>query len=296
MLNLQTILCPTDLSDTSVQSIPLAAWFARLHGADLHLLNVHLLHAMSPPQEDVPFPGEQEAREALEASAAGIEWNQVVHRVERGINAAPTILEYAEANDVDLIVMGSHGRRGFRRLLLGSVTSEVVRMSPIPVLVVRHEPDAEPPRSVDRVVVPVDFSAATDRAVRIAVELATTFDAPIELLHAVEPIPYMQMAYPISVDTSEFEAQAQSRLDEMSASLEFSGDVRARAVVGLTEDVVAEAAGRSDAPLVVMSSHGQSGVARVLLGSTTERLLRQAPCPVLVVRGESENAAAAEDR
>jgi len=282
MLHIETILCPTDLSEASVNSVPLATHFARLHGADLHLVHVHLLHAMSPVEDDVPFPGEEAARAALEASAGGISWNQVIHRVERGINAAPTIIDYADANDVDLIVIGSHGRRGFRRLMLGSVTAEVVRYARRPVLVVRHEEGAAPPDEVDRIIVPVDFSPASDDAVAVAVELAATFDVPIELLHAVEPIPYVQMAYPIAVDDGEFRIHAQRRLGEIVEELAASRDVRATVAVDTAERAVIEAAARSATPLVVMASHGHSGLARVLLGSTTERLLRNAPCPVLV--------------
>lgn len=288
MLAMETILCPTDLSEASVQSVPLATYFARLHGADLHLLHVHLLHAMSPAEEDVPFPGEEEARATLEKSAGGIEWNQVVHRVERGINAAPTIIGYADENDVDLIVMGSHGRRGFRRLMLGSVTAEVVRYAKRLVLVVRHEADADPPREVDRIVVPVDFSPSTGEAVAVAAKLAVTLEVPIELLHAIEPIPYVQMAYPVALDEGEFRTHAQRRLDEIVEELDTSAEVRTSIAVGTSDQVVADAAHHTPTPLVVMASHGHSGLARVLLGSTTERLLRSAPCPVLVVPAAEE--------
>lgn len=282
MLQIETILCPTDLSEASVQAVPMATRFAKLHGADLHLLHVHLLHAMSPEEDDLPFPGEQEARAALEASAGGISWNQVIHRIERGINAAPTIIDYADSNDVDLIVMGSHGRRGFRRLMLGSVTAEVVRYARRPVLVVRHEEDAAAPAEVDRLIVPLDFSPASHRAVSLAVALAATLDVPIELLHAVEPIPYVQMAYPIAVDEGEFRAHAQRRLDEIVEELDTSREIRTTVAVATAEQAVIDAAYRSSSPLVVMASHGHSGLSRVLLGSTTERLLRNAPCPVLV--------------
>lgn len=282
MLHIETILCPTDLSEASVQAVPMATQFAKLHGADLHLLHVHLLHAMSPEEDDLPFPGEQEARAALEASAGGISWNQVIHRIERGINAAPTIIDYADANDVDLIVMGSHGRRGFRRLMLGSVTAEVVRYAHRPVLVVRHEEDAAAPAEVDRLIVPVDFSPASHQAVSVAVALAATLDVPIELLHAVEPIPYVQMAYPIAVDDGEFRAHAQRRLDEIVEELDSSREIRTTVDVATAEQAVIDASYRSSSPLVVMASHGHSGLSRVLLGSTTERLLRNAPCPVLV--------------
>lgn len=287
-MHVETILCPTDLSEASVNSVPLATTLARLHGADLHLIHVHLLHAPEAADEGVPFPGEEAARAALEGSAGIVQWNQIVHRIVRGINAAPTILEYADEHDVDLIVMGSHGRRGFRRFVLGSVTAEVVRHASCPVLVVRHEPDAPPPRDVNQVIVPVDFSAATDGALAVASELAGTLDVPIELLHAVEPIPYVQMAYPIAVDDGEFRAHAERRLDELANRMSSSHDIRRTIVVDTVEGAVAGAAERITEPLVVMASHGHSGLTRALLGSTTERLLRRAPCPVLVVPGGSE--------
>lgn len=288
MLNIQTILCPTDLSETSLKAVPLATEFARIHGADLHLLNVHLLHSITPSEEDVPFPGEAEARSALETSAEGIQWSRVVHEVTRGVNAAPTILDYAADHDVDLIVMGSHGRRGFRRLLLGSVTEEVVRTARCPVLVVRHLPDAPAPSEVDRVIAPIDFSAFTDGQVESALEIATTFDVPLELVHAVEPIPYVQMSYPIAVDVEDFKRHAKRRIDQLVEELDDGRLVSGRAVVGMADDVVMEFAEESEAPLVVMSSHGHSGVTRLLLGSTTERLLRRAPCPVLVTHPNAE--------
>lgn len=288
MLEIETILCPTDLSDASLQSVPLATYFARLHGADLHLLHVHLLHARTSADEDVPFPGEEEARAVLETSAGGIEWNRVVHRIERGINAAPTIIDYADEHDVDLIVMGSHGRRGFRRLVLGSVTAEVVRHSRRPVLVVRHDADAAPPREVDRIIVPVDFSPATEGALTVASDLAGRLDVPIELLHAIEPIPYVHMAYPVALDHEEFKTSAQRRLDEIGNGLDSSRNVSTTIAVDTPDRAVAGAAHRTSSPLIVMASHGHSGLARALLGSTTERLLRSAPCPVLVVPADDE--------
>lgn len=286
MLDIQTILCPTDLSEASLQALPMATRFAQTCGADLHLLNIHLLHSVSGADENVPFPGEAEAREALEASAGGIKWNQVVHRVERGINAAPAILSYAEEHGIDLIVMGSHGRRGFRRLVLGSVTAEVVRHASVPVLVVRHEAGTEPPREIDRIIVPVDFSSPTGRVLEVASGLASSFGVPMDIVHAVEPIPYVQMSYPVAIDHEEFKTHAQRQLEEVAAGVEYAGKVRTHTLIGLADQVIMEAAADTPAPLVVMSSHGRGGLARALLGSTTERMLRHAPCPVLVMRAE----------
>ncbi len=290
MLRIENVVCPTDLSDASLEAVPLATRMARLHGADLHLLHVHLLHSISPTEEDVPFPGEAEAREELESSAGEIQWNQLVHEVRRGINAAPTILEYAEENGADMIVMGSHGRRGFRRLLLGSVTEEVVRLAPCPVLVVRNRPEKPAPREIDRIIVPVDFSVSTSGVVETARELASALDVPMELLHAVEPIPYAQMSYPIAVDHEDFKTHAQKRLQGYADDVDLERDVTARTVIGMADQVIIEATERSASPMIVMSSHGHSGLARALLGSTAERLLRYAPCPVMIVKDRDEEA------
>ncbi|MFW6084185.1 MAG: universal stress protein [Gemmatimonadota bacterium] len=290
MLKIETIVCPTDLSDASLEAIPLATRMARLHGADLHLLHIHLLHSITPSEEDVPFPGEEEARAELETSAGEIEWSRVEHEIRRGVNAAPTILEYAEEHDADMIVMGSHGRRGFRRLLLGSVTEEVVRLAPFPVLVVRNRPEKPAPREVDRVIVPVDFSVSASAVIETARELASALDVPLELLHAVEPIPYAQMSYPIAIDHDDFRTHAQQRLQSYADDVEHAPGVTARTVIGMADQVIIEAVERSAAPLVVMSSHGHSGLARVLLGSTAERLLRHAPCPVMIVKDRDEEA------
>lgn len=284
MLKIETILCPTDLSVASLKAVPIAARMARIHGADLHLLHVHLLHALTPEGEDVPFPGEDRARATLESSAGEVPWNQVVHEIRRGVNAAPTILEYAAEHDADLIVMGSHGRRGVRRLLLGSVTEEVVRLAPCPVLVVRENAEAEAPADIDRVIVPVDFSDETAGAIAYAAELASAFDAPLELVHAVEPIPYVQMSYPVPVDTSGWKDYAERQLERLAGGVHEVRETAATTVVGLADEAVIDAARRAAAPIVVMASHGHGGIARLMLGSTTERILRRAECPVLVVR------------
>lgn len=290
MLKIETIVCPTDLSEASLEAVPLATRMARLHGADLHLLHIHLLHAITRTEADVPFPGEDEARAELESSADEIQWSRVEHEIRRGINAAPTILEYADERGADLLVMGSHGRRGFRRLLLGSVTEEVVRVAPCPVLVVRNRPEKPAPREVDRIIAPVDFSVSTSRLIDAARELASAFDVPLELLHAVEPIPYAQMSYPISVDHEDLRAHADKRLQSYADGIELARGVDARTVIGMADQVIIEAAERSAGPMVVMSSHGHSGLARALLGSTAERLLRHAPCPVMIVKDRDEKA------
>ena len=134
------ILVPVDGSDAAADAVDHAAGLAAVHGADLHL--VHVVE----PQAAVDSAGVdlvsvleesgQEALDAAEASAAEAGVETTTTELLRG-QAHREIVDYAEANDVDLIVMGTHGRTGLGRLLLGSVAENVVRLSPVPVLTTR---------------------------------------------------------------------------------------------------------------------------------------------------------------
>ncbi|TFG64732.1 MAG: universal stress protein, partial [Gemmatimonadales bacterium] len=190
MLTIEKILFPTDLSESSLRAFPLATHLAELHGSDIHMFHAYVLHPLAAIDNDELYPGEEEARRALEESLTDVAWNRVVHSVGRAAHAAPAILDYANEHNVDLIVMGSHGRRGFRRLLLGSVTEEVVRLATCPVLVIRDDPAVTVPTAINRVLVPVDFSHHGSMAAGYGRELASACDAHLELLHVVEPAPY----------------------------------------------------------------------------------------------------------
>jgi nucleotide-binding universal stress UspA family protein len=289
MLTIEKILCPTDLSDSSLRAIPFATQMAKLHGADLHLFHIYLLHSLAAIDSDKPYPGEEEARQTLEDSAAGVPWSSVVHSVGRAVHAAPAILEYAEVKDVDLIVMGSHGRRGFRRLLLGSVTEEVVRLAKCPVLVVREDADASVPTEIDRVLVPIDFSDRSSIAASYGRELASMWNAELELIHVVEPPVYSEMSFPVLTRNREAREFAEDHLARLAEKLGPGLSLSVKAVSGNAADVVIDEAARSEKTLVVIPSHGHSGIERLLLGSVTERVLRRAPCPVLVLRADGKD-------
>jgi len=288
MLTIEKILCPTDLSDSSLRAIPLATQMAKLHGADLHLFHIYLLHSLAAIDSDKPYPGEEEARQALEDSATGIAWSGVIHSVGRAVHAAPAILEYAEAKDVDLIVMGSHGRRGFRRLLLGSVTEEVVRLAKCPILVVRDDADVSVPTEIDRVLVPIDFSERSHVAAAYGRELASLWNAKLELIHVVEPPVYSEMSFPVMTRNKEAREFAEDHLARLAEKLGPGLPLSVKAVSGNAADVVIDEAARTEKTLVVIPSHGHSGIERLLLGSVTERVLRRAPCPVLVLRADGK--------
>ena len=284
MLTIEKVLCPTDLSDSSLRAIPLATQMAKLHGADLHLFHIYLLHSLAAIDSDKPYPGEEEARQALEVSATEVPWSKVVHSVGRAVHAAPAILDYADSKAIDLIVMGSHGRRGFRRLLLGSVTEEVVRLATCSVLVVRDAEEVVVPSEIDRVLVPVDFSKYARVATTYGRELALAWDAHLELLHAVEPPVYSEMSLPVVTRDEEARLIAEENIARLAEELSPGPSVSVSVTVGQAADTVIKEAARTEKTLLVMPSHGHTGIERLLLGSVTERVLRRAPCPVLVVK------------
>ncbi|MEN8143422.1 MAG: universal stress protein [Gemmatimonadota bacterium] len=287
MLNIQRILCPTDLSACAQHALPVATRFAQLHGADLHLLHVQVLHSEHYLERRDPYPGEKAARLALEEAVPEIAWGEVYHETVQGVSAGQAILGYAEEHDVDMIVMGSHGRRGVRRLLLGSVTEEVVRLAKCPVLVVRLDEKAAP-LAVDKILLPVDFSTHTSLAVGVARELASAFGANVDLLHAVElplyPETYLQNASRPEV----LRQEAEDRLARLAETMELDRTPGVGAVIGRASGEVIEAAEKGGYDLIVMPSHGYTGYERTLLGSVAERVLRQAPCPVLVLKGDGK--------
>jgi len=219
-----------------------------------------------------------------------------VHTAQwRGLAPAPTICDYAEEKQVDLIVFGTHGRRGLRRLLLGSVAEEVLHAAPCPVLMVRprdggHPPTAAEVAPLERMLVPIDFSQFSDVALLYARELAGAFAARLELLHVVPllPVPHLYGARHAG-SLSQREPGLAERLSEvLRRRMEAGGGPRmpfdVRVVEGRAASQIVDRAERSPSDLIVMASHGLSGLRHLALGSTAEEVIRRAPCPVFVVK------------
>jgi len=282
-ITMKVILFPTDFSDHAALALPHAINFAALEGAELHILHVVVLHG-SDESDGEARSGEAQARAALDGLGHGA--SRVVRATRRAVAAAPAILDYADENGVDLIVMGSHGRRGLRRLLLGSVTEEVIRAGTWPVLTVRGEHDHGPTTTnYGRIVAPVDFSSSTPEGLETAADLARRFSAELELIHIVD-VPILPELYgPVTtpvVDVKRATDQAAEKLEQLAgplrADLSVSTDVH---VGGAVHEILKAAEG---ADLIVLPTHGYSGLDRMLMGSVAEGVLRRATCPVLTVK------------
>ncbi len=181
--------------------------------------------------------------------------------------------------DFDLIVMASHGRGGLGRWLLGSVANKVLRGSDRPVLVVPASADASSPPQVARILVALDGSALAEKALERAVVLAKAFSAEL-VLYRSEPL--LDISHPTIVEVNaQKQEAARAYMSERAAGLE---ELAKTVVVDDRTPAagICAVAETKKVDMIVMGSHGRSGVDRWLLGSVTERVLQKAVCPVLI--------------
>ena len=289
-MSLRKILCPIDFSAGSQQAMRVAVRLANERDAELVLL--HAWHV--PP---VAFSGEytfsadliqemsDDAERGLEAAlgdAIALGARRVTRRFVAGLPWSK--ITEAAGDGFDLIVIGTHGRTGLPRFLLGSVAEMVVRHAPCSVLAVRADGDPEPFRHV---LCPVDFSASSRQAMELAAELIAPAGVGITLLHVLE-LPVAYSGEPRLPELyRDLDKHSADLLDQWTAELrtKTSVPVTARSRIGRpASQTVAVLDDDRTFDLVVMGGHGRSGVARVLLGSVAEQVVRHARCPVLVAR------------
>ena len=195
-----------------------------------------------------------------------------------------TVLGFAAAQQVDLIVMGTHGRHGLDRLLLGSVTEKVLRKARCPVLAVRqptHEfvtpEDRVEPVHLRKILFCVDFSTYAESALRYALSLAQEYKAELTLLHVLED-------FPLSKDLPTATAEVVAKLEGLLPPAARTGcDVKTRLRVGKPYEEIVRAAVEAGADLVILGVRGRNALDLALFGSTTQRVIQQGPCPVLAV-------------
>lgn len=298
MLRITKVLYPTDFSRCAGHALPHTLHLAKNYEAELHLLHALVLHEADPSNLSHRLPDMEELYLALEEHADTQMRTAIEEHGEAGftirsaqvraMSAAGAILDYATENEIDLVVMGTHGRRGLRRLLLGSVAEEVVRLAPCPVLTVPERDERGSPANIERIVVPVDFSEHAKLALAYALELGEAYDAHLHLLHVVDEVIYPDFYPPVipsgSSITEELRDQSLERMKMLLS--EFAGAEAAVHVrAGRAAPEIADFANDQKADLIVIASHGLTGISHVLLGSVTEQLIRRAPCPVFTVKG-----------
>jgi nucleotide-binding universal stress UspA family protein len=241
-------------------------------------------------------PERAEAERALAAIVAehGIPPSRLVPIVREGLFPDAVILDQARDADVDLVVIGTHGRRaGGGRRLLGSTAVQVVHFAPCPVLVVPARPPELEMPMIERILVPVDFSDPAREALRHARELALTYGATLDLLHVFDPgrVDELYAAAGRTADLGgeDVRGHVERALERWALADESEVPARTHFASGRPATRIVETARALEAGLVVIASHGAGGVGEALLGTTAERVLRLSPIPVFVVRSDGKS-------
>lgn len=296
-----SILVPLDRSSFAEQALPLALSIARRAGASLDLLQVHLLYAFEDPKcprlpYDPALDREQKQQEQLYLDGTAtwvtsVSAVPVTTAVVEGL-VADGILSQAQARKADLIVMTTHGRGPASRFFLGSVADELIRRTPIPVLLVRPTditPSLIPEPVVEHIVIPLDGSALAEQVLEPAFELAHLLEARCSLLRMVEeapPVPGGASSGHLHVTRAEAEAY----LERIASQANVQGvPTRAHVSVGRhAAETILEEARAFPSHLIALATHGRGGVRRMLLGSVADKVIRGASSPVLVYRPQQD--------
>jgi nucleotide-binding universal stress UspA family protein len=306
-MKITKILVGTDFSAESEIALDHAVRIARHVGAELLLAHagtvIDTADAALAPESAALLEYERIVAEHAAENRAHL--GQLVARVrDSGVAAAEQIVdgfpdtgisEAADELDVDLVVMGTHGRTGIKRIILGSVAERVVRLCRRHVMVARPAQGGKP-AGYASILVPTDFSPRAELALEIALELVVP-GGKIELLHAWSLPALTGSLVPGRV--------SESALEPVRASLEAGAREKAEALIArhphpgvqmaltIVNDSAAHAIDRAAGghDLVVMGGHGRRGLRRLILGSVAEATVRHAPCSVLVVHQWPADAA-----
>ncbi len=306
----KAILVPLDGSAVSEQALPAAVALTRRTGARLHLVQV------------VSFRQEKEEEYLREVSGRvcedvgeSVDFRLVEERTSDPLfppsnaEVATALRRYCEENDIQLVVMSTHGRGALRRAWLGSVADTVIRGSRLPVLLVRPGTWKEAPDGSHfrRIIVPLDGSESAARVVAYAAELAQLEHARVTLIRIVPPPVLLDAPYWVATTdeaVTNLKGIAREELEKKVEQLRLEG-LHADAVIEIGPEPAAailEYVEAEGIDLIAMTSRGRSKWERLLLGSVAERVLHHARTPVLLfppvplanaeVRGMSSEVAA----
>lgn len=291
-----SILVATDFSENAQTAVHAAAYLAKQR--DVPLTVAHCLEWTTEiPEIDEQLSDESgdanldEVRAKLQShvddllSDAELPPEELQYEVFAG-NPDEELIDAVEHDGHDLVVVGATGMDRVSNFLLGSLPEEIVRRSPVPVLVVPPEIEAG---GYNHIVAPVDLTPCSRESLRHAARMAREHDARLTVLHAV---PFMTEAEPHPlVDAldigppADLEKQAREHLEEFIDDVSMEGiEIETRIEMGPPKTVIGETVEQLNADLVTMGTHGRRGVAWLFLGSTATKVLRSMPCSVMTVR------------
>ncbi|WP_436928111.1 universal stress protein [Halosimplex amylolyticum] len=283
----EDILLPFDGSDGAAEALYHTAEIAHWADATIHVLFVAdtTLHSVTVVETEVVdtlvHEGEDIVEEAEKTlNTLGVDYDS---DVVQG-HPAPTIVEYAEQYEYDVIVMPTHGREGVSRYLIGSVTEKVVRLSSVPVLTARMQPDEQLVFPYENILIPTDGSAGAAHAGEHGLSLAAALDATVHVLSVVDNTS-LGLDVRSTISGQEREQAATNAVDDLVSEAETHGVSNSVRHVehGSPIEVILDCIESNDIHAVVMGTTGRRGSDRILIGSVAEKTVRSAPVPVITV-------------
>lgn len=285
------LLVPLDGSPLAEKALPHAAYIAKKHGSEIFLLSI------------VSTSGNKStttlSRAYLKLKEDQLEKDGIKATIEivYGGSVADRIVEFAEKNDIDLIAICTHGYSGFKRLMIGSVAEKVIVNTSRPVLLIRPGSKVEEV-GIGRILLPLDGSFFSEAAIPYAIGIARDLNATLTLL-AVTENPNIPSDRPPDIKPSweeyrkalidEAKQQAGEYLNRVKVDIEKRKvKVKCQVVVGDIANSICSVADCENVDMVVMATHGRTGLSRLVFGSVARRIADESCQPVLMVRPMEE--------
>ena len=297
MRQINRILCPVDLSDSSRHAIAHAVMMAHWYNARitaLHVCNPVIVPSTGFVVAGTPSVAVLTQDEVKEVRAQIVRWfgsgetEQIDFVIGNG-HVANCVLDRALSLPADLIVMGTHGAGGFEHLVLGSVAEKVLRKATCPVMTVPPQLRTTSKIPFKRLLCPVDFSDSSLSALQFAFSIAQEGDAQLTILHVFE-WPGDEALTSSLINIAGYRRQLEHDASEKLHAL-VPDSVRdwcrpsTRTAHGKAYREILIAATEENVDLIIMGVHGRNALDLMLFGSTTNHVVRRATCPVLTLRG-----------
>jgi nucleotide-binding universal stress UspA family protein len=302
-VHIKNILCATDFSDFSNRTIPYGVALAKEFNAKLYICHVIDFSSIAIYGEFQLNPVDQQNRIKQQAAEQlneligkqPVKWEPLISAG----HIADELSRLVEEKEIDLVIAATRGRSGLKRLILGSVTERLMRVLACPLLVVQS-PEHEFVNPINqeirlkKILVGCDFSPDSDLAFQHALSLAQEFEASLHLVHVIEPSVYKDLSKPDNTIGEEIQQGLRNRLTEKLIGM-VPEEARnwcaptTRILEGQPYEELGRYAKTEDVDMIVLGVRGHGLVKTLFLGSTTDRVVRQAPCPVLSVSTRAQN-------
>jgi len=299
---MNNILVPFDFSDFSHNALEYALFLAEKLGSQITVLHVMTTYSERYNNEEhlraieeSLREREKEQKEKLDSLVSKGETRGLTIKYEiiKRISIPVGIIDYLGTHNVDFIVMGNRGKTGIGNWMLGSVSEKIIRLSPVPVLTIHKDWKK---REVKTILIPIDFSEGSRFVIKQAHKLLAGLHAELKFIFVIEEDDFPDI-FSISFH---FENKKNQKLTDtiLDNLAEFTGIPQDKAEyiirVGQPHDKIRECAEELSIDFIAMPKTGQNLIEKILIGSTTERMIRISPCPVLTIPFSVKNTSKIE--